>query len=493
MQQLFRRLRRTFSKPILFGICGAIGCLLAALLLGEPLLLLTKVPVSSPISQPQAIVMLIDSSGSMDGEKITEVKRAARSFVQRQDLQKNQIAVLGFGSKVQIGTPLTSDLKTLEEAIENLNDGGGTLMNLALAEAVEQLKTTNLNKNILLFTDGEPSSPQETIAVASQVQKEKITLITVGTGDANADFLSQLTGNPKLVFYVDTGNFEQAFQKAENAIYNRQLVEGGDSTGEYGLVYSILRVGTWTGILALGVCLALIIGQNYTLHRRPLTLREGLIGVVGGLIAGLVAGSLAQLIFGLLPNTPLMAMAGRVTGWSILGLLVGGGMSFLVPNLSTKRGLLGGVIGGIIGGICFLVIYGVLGEVTARLIGAGVIGFFIGLMIALIEQMTRKAWIIVEWTPNEKTTLTVGSEPIVLGSSENAHIYLSKAEGFSPVTAKIYQEGQKYLIEYDLQYGQAKGMKVLKHELTDGAKRKFGQIILETRINTETPRLAKIQ
>ena len=44
MDQLLRRLRRKLSKPFLLSLYGAIGCLIAALLLGELLLDLTKLP-----------------------------------------------------------------------------------------------------------------------------------------------------------------------------------------------------------------------------------------------------------------------------------------------------------------------------------------------------------------------------------------------------------------------------------------------------------------
>ncbi|MFM6911515.1 MAG: VWA domain-containing protein, partial [Dolichospermum sp.] len=71
MQNLLRKLKQ--NKPLLFGIYGAIGCLIAALILGEPLLALTKLAPSIQNSS-QAIVLLIDASGSMSDGKLTEVK-----------------------------------------------------------------------------------------------------------------------------------------------------------------------------------------------------------------------------------------------------------------------------------------------------------------------------------------------------------------------------------------------------------------------------------
>ena len=62
--QFLRRLKQKFAKPLQFGLYGAIGCLIVALLLGEPLLYLTKLSPSTERS-PQAIVLLIHCSGSI--------------------------------------------------------------------------------------------------------------------------------------------------------------------------------------------------------------------------------------------------------------------------------------------------------------------------------------------------------------------------------------------------------------------------------------------
>ncbi|MFW6359885.1 MAG: vWA domain-containing protein, partial [Chroococcales cyanobacterium] len=458
-----------------------IGCLIAALVLGEGFLFFTKLPPTVERS-PQAIVLLIDTSGSMDGGKLQEVKTAATQFVQRQDLRRNQLAVVGFGSDVQVGTPLTSDRRRLEDAIAILNDGGGTAMDLAIDGAALQLESTRLPKNVLLFTDGQPNDESETLEIAEAARAYNINLVAVATGDAEIDFLAQLTGDRNLVFYASSGQFEQAFRAAETAIYNRQLVESNE-TGNYGLVYGTLRIGGWTGFLALGTSLALIVGQNHYLHRRLLSPKDGTLGTIGGLAAGMIAGAIAQLIFLPLSTISLLEMIGRLVGWTILGVLVGGGMSFFVPNLKFNRGVLGGGIGGILGAIAFLVTASVLNAIAGRLIGALILGFFIGLMIAWIEQISRKAVLIVHWTEREKTTISLGEKPILLGSSQDSHVYLRKDQGYPPITAKIYTEADKIILEFDSDYARQKSMKITKQELPDGAKRKLGNLILEVSQN----------
>ena len=43
----------------------------------------------------------------------------------------------------------------------------------------------------------------------------------------------------------------------------------------------------------------------------------------------------------------------------------------------------------------------------------------------------------------------LGAEPVLLGSSEDAHTYLRKSQRYPPITAKIYTEGEKIIMEFD--------------------------------------------
>jgi Ca-activated chloride channel family protein len=123
----FKRLKN--NKPLLFGIYGASGCLTAAILLGEPFLDLTEGKSNPPAPvTPQAIVLLIDTSGSMSDGKLTEVKTAANRFIERRDLQKDQLAVVSFGGEIKTATPLTQDANTLKNAVDTLSESGGTPM-----------------------------------------------------------------------------------------------------------------------------------------------------------------------------------------------------------------------------------------------------------------------------------------------------------------------------------------------------------------------------
>ena len=416
MWNMFKQIGKKLGKPFLFATYSAIGCLLAATVMGEAWLAWTQLPPTAETSQSYAITLLIDTSSSMVGNKLDEVKTAAQDFVERQDLSRDQIAVVGFGNGVNINTALTQDVDVLQSAITQLSASGGTPMADGIEAAANLLASSDSTPSILLFTDGLPTVPflfpeMSTIQSARSVRTSGVNIVAVATGGAETGFLADLTGDPNLVFYASTGDFQQAFEKAEDAILNPQLVES-EASGTYSLRYSMFRVGGWAGLLALGIALALTLGQSTYLKRRTLVLKEIGLSIIGGYIAGIVAGAVGQLLFLPVGTMPLLAIVARVLGWTILGTLTGAGMSRIVPNLKLSRSLLGGTIGGGLGALGFLWAAASFNDMVGRLIGSAILGFFIGLMIALIEQFSRNAWLVVHWNKSEQTKISLGAEPV---------------------------------------------------------------------------------
>jgi Ca-activated chloride channel family protein len=485
MLNLFNRLKN--NKPLLFGLYGASGCLTAAILLGEPFLALTKAKPNptSPVT-PQAIVLLIDTSSSMSDGKLTEVKTAASKFIERRDLQKDQLAVVSFGLEIKTATPLTNDANTLKNAIDTLSENGGTPMAEGINAAIGELQTTALNRNIILFTDGVPNDPNLAYNSALATRNTGVKLISVATGDADINYLTQITGDRSLVFYANSGQFEQAFRNAEAAIY-KQLVES-DSSENYSITYLVLRMGGWTAFLAMGIYLALIMGQNRYMRLPLLTTNKGIISICGSLAAGMIAGATGQIVFLPLSNIAVLEIIGRIAGWVIVGALVGVGTRFFVPNLKLKNALLGGTIGGGIGGSGFLLTASIFGDVLGRLSGTSIIGFFTGLMIAWIEQkqLESQPYLLVNWTPTEQTTYLLGTKPILIGSSLNVEIPLNASDGFTPITAKIFKEGENIIMQFDQEYAIIKNMKKTSQDLKVGDTRKLGQITIEVKDKTVT-------
>lgn len=582
---LIQQLATRYKKPLFFGIYGGLGCLLAALLFGEIFLNLTQLPPSVE-KTPQAIALLIDTSGSMEGSKLAEVKGAAINFVQRQSGQQNSLAIISFDANAQVVSGFGSDSNALIQGIAALSAKGGTNMSLGVDTAfAETQSASQKSRNILLFTDGVPDSLPAASTSALSARLKGVNVLAVGTDGADVNVLNQLTGNPALVFFANSGQLDNAFRQAEKAIYGKQLVESG-RVGDYNLVYSLLRIGGWTCLLAIGVSLALIVGQNIYLRRRIISPKEFLLGTLAGGLAGASAGAIGQFLFLstnlfssdliskiiscvflglilgmgftrifaksfssqklilggvggvigsfgnfiaiailgtiygniltgvvcffvlgkspwlgagtilgvtssllllLIPSFPVIDLLTRIIGWGLLGVCLGGSMSFFIPNLKLNRALLGGLLGGAIGSLGFLAFAFLLGDIAGRLIGSAILGFFIGIMIALLEALSRQPQLVINWSNSEPIKIAIGRTPIVMGSSSEAHVHLPRNQGFPPIVAKIREEDGKIVMEYS-EAMRERGMKVLRFELKHGDKRKLGDVMiaLEMADNPET-------
>jgi Ca-activated chloride channel family protein len=253
-----------------------------------------------------------------------------------------------------------------------------------------------------------------------------------------------------------------------------ELISWDNSTS---FVEIVISVGIWFGVIGGLISIFLLMGYSSYLKRGWRIGESTKKGILPGLLAGFIAGAIAQSTYTIIGPTELL----RVICWGIAGGLLGLGLSFRIPNLGKIRGLSGGGIGGIIGGILFIFISFVLGEVMGRLLGISAIGFFIGVMIILVEAAFRQAWLVVKWSANEQKTLSLGSDPILLGCADKAHIYLRQDQGYAPITAKVYVDKNKIFMQYESEYGEKKGMKKLTHELENGDKRKLGSVSLEVK------------
>jgi tight adherence protein B len=99
-------------------------------------------------------VVLIDTSGSMSGQPISEARKAVQSFVST--LQSgSQVALVNFSASVRVLSDYTSDTGTIVNAIPKLNASGETALYDGLVKAASLMQgIPKQQRNIVLLTDG---------------------------------------------------------------------------------------------------------------------------------------------------------------------------------------------------------------------------------------------------------------------------------------------------------------------------------------------------
>ncbi len=140
---------------------------------------------------------------------------------------------------------------------------------------------------------------------------------------------------------------------------------------------------------------------------------------------------------------------GRITSWIVMGGLLGAGVgiaTFNIPNIG--KGGLGGVIGGFIGGALFdLINYASGGGLPARLIGLSLIGLMIGLLIGLVQELTKAAWIVVEKGRLRGRQFRIEGARASIGRAEENPIGLFGDQGVQPRHAIIERNGSDYVLK----------------------------------------------
>ena len=143
--------------------------------------------------------MVIDTSGSMSGEKLRLAKLAAKRSAKAL-LGKGLIGIIAFASRAKVILPLTKATKglRLDAALAPLEAGGGTQILKALKKAHEEMnKVPAMARLVVLLTDGR-CSWQGILEEARTMAKEGIVISTIAVG-VNADArllgrIAQITG-----------------------------------------------------------------------------------------------------------------------------------------------------------------------------------------------------------------------------------------------------------------------------------------------------------
>jgi Ca-activated chloride channel family protein len=184
---------------------------------------------------------------------------------------------------------------------------------------------------------------------------------------------------------------------------------------------SLIHVGLWFGIIGGVIVSTLLYGQNKYLHKQKNFDLNLFINGFYGLVGGSLAGVIAQGLYSLNSESEFV----RIICWGIAGGVLGYRISTRIPNVTKVQGSVGGFFGGFIGGFFFILIASFLGALLGRVAGCAIIGAAIGLMISITESVFREAWLEIWYSDKEKKQVTLGKDPIRIGSLNVCEVYIS--------------------------------------------------------------------
>ncbi len=201
-----------------------------------------------------------------------------------------------------------------------------------------------------------------------------------------------------------------------------------------------------------------------------------LAGAIGG-AAGLVLG---EVVIGGFKG----GLIGRASSWAVLGL--GIGISQGVADRSRQRliyGLIGGGLGGFVGGYLFEALREVLGNRydLSQGLGIAILGAGLGLMLALVEQVLRRAWVQVLSGRQEGRIYLLSRKLSNLGLDERAEVGLFGDPGVARRHASIEATPQGYILHNHAPAGRTRvnGASAVENQpIRDGDRIELGRTLL---------------
>ncbi|GMR23807.1 MAG: hypothetical protein BMS9Abin37_2279 [Acidobacteriota bacterium] len=104
-------------------------------------------------SEPLNVVLVVDTSASMVGNKMMELRAAGHAFVSAL-ADEDRASIVTFSHHVHQPLELTSDKEALHNALDFIEARGATAWRDALFAAIKVLEPTRGRSLVLLFTDG---------------------------------------------------------------------------------------------------------------------------------------------------------------------------------------------------------------------------------------------------------------------------------------------------------------------------------------------------
>ena len=197
-----------------------------------------KIPTGEVISQiqlnfdfvkkPAKITLLIDTSGSMAGDKIAQAKKALQLFVNKSSA-KNEVGLSSFDSSQRVlvqPQSLESSKGQITSGINELIATGGTALYDALVQSTEDFNSSNGQKGvtraIILLSDGQDTSSSkyklaDVVKKLEESQKSDSPILVLPIaygGDADLNALNSISRSSKTV--VQTGEVKDIEKLLEN-------------------------------------------------------------------------------------------------------------------------------------------------------------------------------------------------------------------------------------------------------------------------------------
>jgi Ca-activated chloride channel homolog len=164
------------------------------------------------------ISLVIDRSGSMDGEPIANARKASNTVVD--ELNENDIisiVIFSDSGSVLVEADYVTDKSEIKETIDTLIAGGGTVVSAGLSLGYDQIESNfspELENTCLLICDGDVD--ERAVTLAEEAYDDGILTSTIAIGEeADTENLKKVAveGHGALYVVEDSADLTDVFRE----------------------------------------------------------------------------------------------------------------------------------------------------------------------------------------------------------------------------------------------------------------------------------------
>ena len=148
---------------------------------------------------PVSLGIILDTSGSMDGEKIYAARQALDRLLFQLLDPDDEVFLYTFDNQPQLVQGWTKDRQRLSDAIARVRARGGTALYDTLAEAIPMAQTgKNRKKAVVIISDGnDTSSSTDVFAIKQLIRQTEVLVYAIGIdGESSALYVMNSPQRP---------------------------------------------------------------------------------------------------------------------------------------------------------------------------------------------------------------------------------------------------------------------------------------------------------
>lgn len=142
---------------------------------------------------PVSLGIVLDTSGSMDGDKMVAAKQALERFLVQLLDPDDEVFLYRFDNTAELVEGWTRDKRRISDALYRIQPRGGTALYDAVADAVQLAQQGhNKKKAVVIISDGnDTSSRTDIFAVKQLIRETEVLVYAIGIDSAGSAYVNR--------------------------------------------------------------------------------------------------------------------------------------------------------------------------------------------------------------------------------------------------------------------------------------------------------------